>query len=887
MAGNTGANLRVRISADLDDIKQGLGLLRGELAKVKADAARAAPDAGSWESSIGRIRSSLVKLAGAYVGIQTVTRGIGALFSSLERADKLEKLSQSAGVSVTALSKLAYAANLSGADVDLLGKGLRKLSVDATANQGILGKLGIEIRDASGNTRDASALFLDLADVFATLPDGAEKTALAAKLLGERFGPALIPLLNEGKQGLIDLGIEAEQTGNVLDETTGPAASKFKDNLERLQATARGVANETLKNLIPSVAGYVEAAFGAAQSSNAAAEGGKAFAIAIKALAVPVILAKNLLEAFGNVLLFIGSAAPTVGTLIARSLTRPIAGFSNALLEVAAGKTPLAAIYDQFSEGSKGISADAKNTLDALRAQFSAMKTGVSESAQDIINIGKLFDDSTGKAADGAKEIGKGTAQASPEAAKLLALVRSILGGDASEKGAATQKKIKDLAESTVLAQDEVKRAQKALDEQFADGSIGVNDYYSKRVALQQQLIDLQIAQLQSELALTTELDRRRRIEEQITVLQRDRSQVAVEAARDQARAEAKATAVRAEDLRNRASSLTGGLSAQEQSISAQIQAGSLGYLEGEQRLQAVRTEALDKLKELRQEQADYIASLAPDDPNMAGAREGLLGIDTAIANVTASMQKMRQDTMDVGVSALRGFFENLRDGAMSAGDAFRALVADFARGIYDMLAEATAKRLVGAVADLFGGASGGDAQGAEAGAVALTGAAAATTAAGTAVGLGAAKLGISAGALAAAADALLIANRAGSVAGGGGVGKLFGLAHGGGVAGALQMYRNVDPMVFGAAPRYHSGGIAGLNSNEIPAILQRGETIRTRQQEAALQARMGGGQGAAPAPIRNIIVFSDAELADALSGAAGERVVVNHVRRNRGAVNG
>ena len=34
-------NLRVRISADLADIKQGLGLLRGELAKVKQQSAQA------------------------------------------------------------------------------------------------------------------------------------------------------------------------------------------------------------------------------------------------------------------------------------------------------------------------------------------------------------------------------------------------------------------------------------------------------------------------------------------------------------------------------------------------------------------------------------------------------------------------------------------------------------------------------------------------------------------------------------------------------------------------------------------------------------------------------------------------------------------------------
>jgi len=485
------------------------------------------------------------------------------------------------------------------------------------------------------------------------------------------------------------------------------------------------------------------------------------------------------------------------------------------------------------------------------------------------------------KTGEGVRGIGRAAGQASPEAAKLLALVRSILGGDGAGGGGGskTEQKIKQIAASTVLLQDALKRAAAALEQQFGDGAITAAAYYGQRTALQQQVIDLQIEQLRSELALTTELERRRGIEEQITILQRDRAQVATDAAREQRQAEAELSARRAADLRDRASGLAGGLSAAEQSISAQVAAGTLGSLEGERRLDEVRAAALERLRALRAEQAAYLAGLAPGDPNLAAAQEGLLGIDTAIANIQASMQELRQDTMDVGVSSLSTFFGTLYDGATSAGEAFRALVSDFVRGIYDMFAQATAKRLVGAIAGLFGGAGGDQGQSAQQGAVALAGAAAATTVAGGAISAGAAQLSISAAQLTAAAGALAAANAARSLG-------TFGLAHGGGVAGALRMFRSgVDPMVFGAAPRYHGGGIAGLSSDEIPAILQRGETIRTRQQEAALQARMGAGQGSAPAPVRNIIVFSEAELADALSGTAGERVIVNHVRRNKSAV--
>jgi len=45
-----------------------------------------------------------------------------------------------------------------------------------------------------------------------------------------------------------------------------------------------------------------------------------------------------------------------------------------------------------------------------------------------------------------------------------------------------------------------------------------------------------------------------------------------------------------------------------------------------------------------------------------------------------------------------------------------------------------------------------------------------------------------------------------------------------GGVAGDDAPRRQVPSYVFAGAPRYHSGGIAGLMPGEIPAILQRGE---------------------------------------------------------------
>lgn len=875
-----GVDLRVRISSDLSDIKQGLGQLRSELAKVKADAAKTTPDTTAWAAGLGNIRQQLGNVAGAYVGLQTVTAGIHALFDAVDRMDAIDEMAQSSGVSAAEMSKLAYAAQFSSVELGTLGKGLTKLAKDMTSNKSLLAEFGIAITDSAGNARSTNDVLIDLAGVFEQLPDGAEKSALAAKLFGDRIGPGLIPLLNTGKQGLIDLGVEAEKTGSVFDDAAAAAGGRFNDQLDKLKSQAQGLANETAKRLIPAFSGYAEALVESGNASGMITGGGEAIATALKAVAIAVIIAKNAWEGFLNVLFFVGDAVAEVGSAIGGTLTRNVGNFVGFFTDVAGGKNPLKAFRERTADSLAGMVGDTRTAINGIRAGYSAMKDGLAESGADIARIRKMFSDGVGQGEQAANGIGNAAAGATPQANALLSKVRGLLGDDGDgEKKSKTQEKIERIAESTVLLQDEVKRAQKALDEQFADGAIGATAYYAQRVALQQQLIDLQIRQLQGELAITDGLARRRQIEEQITILQRDRQQASSDAARDQQQAAQKASAALGQGLRDRSSALTGGLSAQEQSISAQIAAGTLGSLEGERRLAEVRATALEQLRALRNEQAAYLASMSPNDPAIAQAREGLLGIDTAIAETIASMQQMRQDTLDVGVSALTGFFGSLRDGATSAGDAFRVLVSDFAKGIYDMLAQATAKRLVGAIADLFGG-GGGEQPGVQQGAVALTGAATATAVAGGAISAGAVQLSAAAAQVLAAAGALATANTAGGLA-------RFGLAHGGGVAGALRMSRaGVDPLLFAAAPRYHMGGVVGLrDSSEIPAILQRGEVVRTRQQEAALQARMNAGSGSAGPPVRNIIVFSDAELAGALSGAEGERVIVNHVRRNRGGV--
>ena len=77
-----------------------------------------------------------------------------------------------------------------------------------------------------------------------------------------------------------------------------------------------------------------------------------------------------------------------------------------------------------------------------------------------------------------------------------------------------------------------------------------------------------------------------------------------------------------------------------------------------------------------------------------------------------------------------------------------------------------------------------------------------------------------------------------GALSGAGGI--FANILHAGGMVGAPGPGRLVPALAFAGAPRMHNGGWAGLRSDEVPAILQRGERVLSRR-EAAGYGQAGG----------------------------------------------
>lgn len=101
------------------------------------------------------ITSIGTKLAGLGAGVVTPLLGAAKVFADM--GSDLADMSQRAGVSVEALSELGFAAEQSGADIETLEGGLRKMQkqvVEAASGsesaREALGKLGLTVDDKIG-----------------------------------------------------------------------------------------------------------------------------------------------------------------------------------------------------------------------------------------------------------------------------------------------------------------------------------------------------------------------------------------------------------------------------------------------------------------------------------------------------------------------------------------------------------------------------------------------------------------------------------------------------------------------------------------------------------------------------------------------------------------
>lgn len=253
-ATNT-AKLSAALTHVHGDAAKAAGLIGLTYDAAGAKAARATSRAERWGKAMIAVNQTLevgLKLyRGVQAGIQMV---VGAVQGVADQASTAVDVGQRLGMSAAAVQELGYAASQSSSDVEGMTLAMTGLSnkLDEAKKGGknankALRDVGLD-KGAAGRPLDET--LGKIADQFATMPDGAKKSALAVDLFG-KAGSKMIPLLNGGSAGLAALRKEAVDTGYVIDSKAAAAMEGFGDSTDKLKAQVTGLRNQAIVAILP------------------------------------------------------------------------------------------------------------------------------------------------------------------------------------------------------------------------------------------------------------------------------------------------------------------------------------------------------------------------------------------------------------------------------------------------------------------------------------------------------------------------------------------------------------------------------------------------------------------------------------------------------------
>ena len=292
--------------------------------------------ADGLNNTFGRVKGGAGAMSGA-LGALVPAVAIGGLATlakgSIDAADNLNDLSQRTGVAVESLSRFGAAADDSGSSVDEVAKAMGKLSkgiVDpASKASEALKSIGISATDASGKIRPMDDVMLDIADRFAKMPDGAQKTALAMELFG-KSGMNLIPMLNQGRDALSKYNATITTEG-------AQAADKFNDSLNEIGRVVAGPFNQAVTALLPLITQIAQGVAGAITAFTQLPQPVQAAVLVVGGLAAAFIALAPAIAA----IITIGPALAGIGPILAGLATVAAVVFTGpvgiAALVIAAG----------------------------------------------------------------------------------------------------------------------------------------------------------------------------------------------------------------------------------------------------------------------------------------------------------------------------------------------------------------------------------------------------------------------------------------------------------------------------------------------------------------------------------------------------------------------
>lgn len=425
-----------------------------DTAKFQGDLGRAASIA---ESRMRNIKDTAAKSMAALAAVGGALAGVlvASTKQAIDNADAIRDMAAAAGTTAEDMSRLAYAAEQSGADLETVGKAMAKL--------------------AARGAKDSKAALLGLAEQMKALDDPTARAALAAEELGERLGPRLVPFLSQGADGIAELAAEADALGVTISNNTANAADRFNDQLTTLGGVARGFKNTLAEALLPTLTTLADELIKTAKNSDSLDKFSRAAATGLKLLLTAGELVRAVFVGLGNA---IGAVAASLVQIARGNFREAWAIIEEGYADVVqSGQESATRILDIWDSAGQQIVGKAEPFV----VETERVATGSKKAAKEVLTFGEAVNRLLGDLnIDVTNDVVKGVNQIANETRAMSAVVKEAE---------------QPLSQMSIFAEEAARNMQTAFADWFATMEGGFKGLLGSFVDMLRQMIAQLLAQ--------------------------------------------------------------------------------------------------------------------------------------------------------------------------------------------------------------------------------------------------------------------------------------------------------------------------------------------------------------------------------------------------------
>ena len=248
--------LKAILSANAESL---IGALKAVEAPAKA--------ARKYLTDIGKSATGIAGKFGLPVGIAGgLAAGFGlakvkdAVHAYAELGETVHHGATRAGMSVEQFQRMKYVAEQNGVAVEQMEGAMGKLNLTlgrAASGRGkeaaaLFSRLGIAMRDASGQLRTGMTVLPELADAFVRNENPAVRARMGMALFGKKW-QEIVPLLEAGGKGIEEAQARMSRFKGVMNEEDIDRSREFAKSLRDLEMVSKGFQMTIAKNLVPAI----------------------------------------------------------------------------------------------------------------------------------------------------------------------------------------------------------------------------------------------------------------------------------------------------------------------------------------------------------------------------------------------------------------------------------------------------------------------------------------------------------------------------------------------------------------------------------------------------------------------------------------------------------